>query len=86
MAKKTEPITVELDSRAVLARVNRVLAKQSKNLRKCRRDTAAYRKLGEYYLVTLEPVVQIERTKVDIGTFARELNVLEAFEQIGGVA
>lgn len=78
----SEPLMVTLDDRAVLARVNRALAKQNQHLRKCRSDSAAYRKLGAYYLVSTEPVVQIVRTRVKLAVIAEELGVLEPFEQV----
>ncbi len=80
-----KPITVEIDWRAVLARVNRALAKDHKQLRKCRRGTAAFRKLGEYYLVAMEPAVQITQTNVELTTFATELGLLEAYEVVSAV-
>jgi hypothetical protein len=79
----SEPIKVDLDWRAVLARVNRALEKDHKQLRKCRAKSAAFRKLGEYYLVVLEPAAQIVATRVDLTKLATELGVLEAYEQIG---
>jgi hypothetical protein len=82
----SEPIKVDLDWRAVLARVNRALEKDHKQLRKCRAKSAAFRKLGEYYLVVLEPAAQIVDTRVDLTKLATELGVLEAYEQIGAVS
>jgi hypothetical protein len=76
------PTMVTLDDRAVLARINRALAKQHQHLRKCRSDSAAYRKLGGYYLVSTEPTVQIVRTRVKLAVIAEELGVLEPFEQV----
>jgi hypothetical protein len=81
-SKSDEQITVTLDDRAVLARVNRALAKKHQHLRKCREDSAAFRKLGAYYLVSTEPQVQIVRTRVKLAVIADELGVLEPFEQV----
>jgi hypothetical protein len=77
-----EQIIVTLDDRAVLARINRALAKKHQHLRKCRQDSAAFRKLGAYYLVSIEPDVQIVRIKVKLAVIAEELGVLEPFEQV----
>ena len=79
----TEPITVQIDERALLARVNRALAKNNMHLKKCRRDSSAYRKLGEYYLVSFGESVQIVEIRVDLVEKARQLSVLEAYEQLG---
>jgi hypothetical protein len=82
-SENSESIKVDVDERAVLARVNRALEKEHKQLRKCRANTAAHRKLGEYYMVAYEPTVKIVETRVDLTKLATELGALEAYEQIG---
>lgn len=81
-AAVAEPIVVQIDERAVLARVNRALKPSQQNLRKCRSDSAAHEKLGSYYLVSLDPP-RIVRTHVDLAALASELQVLEPYEQVG---
>lgn len=64
-----------------MARVNRRLSGQQ--LRKCRLDSSAAKRLGQYYIVTLGDQPSVERTHVNLDRFARELGALAKFERVG---
>lgn len=66
---KSNPVS----ERALVARINRALAKQYKKLRRCRMGTQAFNNLGAYYLLDGNTVID---THVNIEALGRKLNVL----------
>jgi hypothetical protein len=66
---ETSPVT----ERALVARINRALAKQYKKLRRCRKDAQGFSDLGAYYLLDGNTVID---THVNIEALGRKLNVL----------
>lgn len=68
---ETNPVS----ERALVARINRALAKQSEKLRRCRKDARGFSNLGAYYLLDVYQS-QVIDTHVDIEAFGRQLNVL----------
>lgn len=76
MPSKTVPVT----TRAVLARVNRTLAKAGRSLKRCRPDSKVFDELGEFYLVNGQK--GLLATDVDLEKFARELGCLQSYERI----
>lgn len=71
---------VPVTTRALVQRINRVLAKQGEVLKKAR-GAHAPQDLGEwFYLDTKNNVVR--RKHVDVEEFGRELEVLKPFENL----
>jgi hypothetical protein len=78
MAKREKVLVSE---RAILARINRKLAKDQEVLRKCRRDNRSYHQLGDYYRIDVRcnGVVEMD---VPLETIAKDLEVLKPWEEI----
>lgn len=76
MPSKTVPVT----SRAILARVNRQLAKDGQSLKKCPPGSKAFAELGPYYLINGRK--GLIRTAIDLPEFATELGCLRPYERI----
>lgn len=62
-----------VSERALVARINRALAKQSEKLRRCRKNARGFNDLGAYYLLDGNTVIA---THVNIEALGHELNVL----------
>ena len=71
------PVTLS----ALVQRVNRVLAKEFKVLRKCRQDSQWLRDVGDWY-VTDESRNSIDMVDIDPIQLARELGVLREGELV----
>lgn len=67
--------------RALLARVNRRLAKDGKTLRRNRPTDACFKELGRFTLIDTGRGAVVEH-HVDLETLARQLGVLESWEEI----
>ena len=72
---ETNPVS----ERALVARINRALAKQRQALRRCREDARGFNDLGAYYLLDGNTVID---THVNIETLGRKLNVLGVGETL----
>lgn len=72
---------VPVTERAVVQRVNRKLAAERVRLHKCRDGGRWESQLGTWYVVDLD-VNGIAQTHVDLETYARELDVLAAWEAV----
>jgi hypothetical protein len=70
---------VKLSERALLARINRALAKEDEGLRRCREDSRDFHNLGRYYRVDYFHN-GIVGTDVDLESLGRELKVLADWE------
>lgn len=90
MTKKTssghhEPANVNqtnpVSERALVARINRALAKQHESLRRCRMGTQAFNDLGAYYVLDVYRN-HVLATHVNIEALGRELNVLGVGETL----
>jgi hypothetical protein len=71
---------VPVTTRALLQRINRVLAKQHKVLKKAR-GARAPQDLGEWFYLDANRNVVLA-THVDVEAFGRELEVLDPFEKL----
>ena len=78
MAKNSKE-KVKLSERAVLARVNRALAKEDEIIRICREDSRWHPELGRFYSVDLSQNVIMSK-HVDLEKWARELKVMKPYE------
>ncbi len=65
--------------RALLARINRKLAKTDEVMKKCRADTSAYNDFGDYYIISLTENI-VSSTHVDLDALSRDLGVLQSYE------
>jgi len=72
---------VPVAERALVARINRVLAKSDEGLRRCRDGSRAFSELGRYYTVNFNRNL-IVRKDHDLEELGRELNVLADFETL----
>jgi hypothetical protein len=72
---------VKVSERALVARINRVLHKESKTLRRCRASSRWVGELGAYYTLDLNRNM-ITLTRVDLATLGRELKVLDEWEEL----
>ena len=70
---------VKVSERALLARVNRQLQKESMQLRKCKKDSSGYDELGDYFQVDLSSGVLVAN-HVDLSSIANKLEVLADYE------
>lgn len=82
MAKKGWKVFIApISERAVLARINRKLKPDNKQLKKCKADSQGYGELGDYYEVDLN-LNAVTATHVDLQQRGTEMKVLADFEQI----
>lgn len=72
-----------VSERAVIARINRALAKDGEALRKTRADSRWKSDLGHYYIVKNNFITS---KHYNLGELARELNVLKPWEVVEGEA
>ena len=73
---------VPISERAIVARINRTLAKQDEALRRCRQDSRSFSSLGSYYTIDLNRNC-ITGKDLDIEAVGRELGVLKEWEELG---
>jgi hypothetical protein len=73
---------VPVSERALVARINRLLAKQGETLRRCRPDSKWFGELGAYYRLDINHNSIIGKN-LDIEALGRELGVLDAWEELG---
>jgi len=76
---------IEVSDRALMARINRKLAKEGQKLKKTQPTSKWASELGEFYIVD-EKLNTIDATHVDLEKLASELSVLKAGERIGEAA
>lgn len=72
---------VSVSERAIVARINRKLAKEMQSLRRCREDSRGFNDLGSFYILDLHRN-SVEAMHVDVKKLARELDVIADFETI----
>jgi hypothetical protein len=70
-----------ISERALFARVNRKLAKEFQSIRRCRADTRAWPSLGDLFLVDFRDNAVLGHD-IDLEGFARELGVMEPWEEL----
>ena len=70
-----------VSERALLARINRKLAKDDQKLLKCRADTRAHTELGDWYIVR-QSTNSVEAVQVDLEQLAQELKCIRSFEAL----
>lgn len=68
-----------LTERALVARINRTLAKQEQGLRRCRENSRWFHDLGRYYVVD-QATLSLCMKDVEIEDLGRELGVLTSRE------
>ena len=73
---------LNVSERALVGRINRVLAKQHKSLRLCRKDTRSFDTLGRYYVIDIGQRGGIVDYKLDLEWLARDLNVMGESERL----
>jgi hypothetical protein len=73
--------TTAVSERALVRRINRVLAHQHQALRRCRKDARGFNNLGPYYLLDVYQS-QVIDTHVNIEVLGRKLNVLGDLETL----
>ena len=69
--------------RALVARINRKLADESRVLRRCRRNSRWYDELGDYYMLNVRTNL-IEAKRVSLEKWGREMAVLKPYEVLSG--
>jgi len=81
MAKKSDKVKVS--KRALIQRINRILAKQDTKLHTTRGDRARF-DLGDYYTVDIERDYIIDKlpSESDLEDFGRELGALMRYEEM----
>ncbi len=75
------PQKVKVSERAIVARISRALAKEGEALRRCRRDSRSYSTLGDYYVIDINRNF-VTSTDIDLEKWAREMKVLQAWEEM----
>ncbi len=81
MAAKT--ITAPVTERALIQRINRVLAKKQELLKKCREASGSYNNLGDYYTIDVYRNAIID-THLNLEKLGRKLDVLAKWESLAG--
>lgn len=74
-----------VSERAVIARINRALAKDGEALRKTRNDSRWLNDLGHYYIIDAN-LNTITAQHISLSELGRELNVLKPWEVVEGEA
>ncbi len=72
---------VPVSERALVARINRVLAKDDETLRRCRDDSRGFNELGRYYTVDFTRNVIVGKDH-DLEKLGRKLGVLAPYEAL----
>jgi hypothetical protein len=72
---------VGVSERALLARLNRKLASEGLQIKKCRVDTSGHAELGDYYAVDVNRNV-VDCKHVDLEIWGRKEKVLADYEQL----
>lgn len=70
-----------VSERALLARINRKLAKDGEKLLRCKQSSRAYAELGDYYIVDTGANVILSKN-CDLECIGRESGVLAAWEKV----
>lgn len=83
MGKKNAAIRAAVSERALIARINRALAKENDDrvLRKCREDSRSFRDLGHYYVVDISRNSIIDH-HIEIEEMGRQWRVLKSWEEL----
>ena len=71
----------KVSERALMARINRKLAREQQQLMKCKQDSRDHAALGDYYLVDLA-TNSITAQNMDLGDLGRELECLAGYEEL----
>ena len=72
---------VPVNERALVARINRALAKDERCLRKTREDSRWHQEMGDYATIDLGGNFVINK-HVDLASFGRELGVFKEYERL----
>ena len=70
-----------VSERALLARINRRLAKDDQKLLKCRAGTRAHSDLGDWYIVG-QSTNTVEAAHIVLEQLAQELKCIKSFEEL----
>lgn len=65
----------KVSERALVARINRVLAREGERLRKCRTDSRSFPTLGNYYIVHLPRNLIVNYSIDDLDDLAEQVGV-----------
>lgn len=77
--KKAEKVPVT--ERALLARLNRQLAKVGVTIKKCSRNNSAHGELGDYYAVDVHGVTNGHK-HIDLEAWGRKHGLLKPYESL----
>ncbi|MEN9557501.1 MAG: hypothetical protein RLZZ232_3787 [Planctomycetota bacterium] len=72
---------VGLSERALLARINRKLVAECRQVRKCRVGTSGHAELGDYYCVDLQSNF-VDSKHIDLQIWGRKMKVLAPYEEL----
>jgi hypothetical protein len=72
---------VPVSERAILARINRKISVESRQIKKCRQDSNGFDHLGHYYEVNLHTNTVTDR-HVDLERLAKSEGVLKDYETV----
>jgi hypothetical protein len=72
---------VSVTQRALIARINRALAKQDELLKTCREDGPSFHQLGRYYIVDINRNMLLH-SDIDLEELGRELGVFRGYEAL----
>jgi hypothetical protein len=70
---------IPVAERALMARVNRALAKKNQAMQRCRQESRSFHNLGRYYIIDFSRNCLLH-SDVDIEAFARQMGILRAYE------
>lgn len=72
---------VVVSERALLARLNRKLAHEGLQIKKCRMNSRFYHDLGDYYIIDIR-LNFIKSKDVDLKRLGKSENVLAGYEEL----
>jgi len=73
---------VPVSERALVARIDRAMAKNGETLKRCREDSRWFNELGRYYTVNVS-INGITDKHVDLEKLGRKMGVLSEYETLG---
>jgi hypothetical protein len=81
MPSQARPVTAPVAERALIARINRALRKDMRQLRTARHGSPTAQQLGHHYLVDISRNFVVGHD-VDLEGIAKELGCLKAWERL----
>jgi hypothetical protein len=77
----TEPTKTKVTEQALIARINRKLAKENGKLKRCRENSKDFNTLGYFYTIDLSLNCIVDR-HIELAEYAQELGVMAGFEEL----